>query len=65
MTLSASAGTFAPAPGQPTSCASPPPQTQSLTVEAAAPGSYSVVVEMRTATGTPLPPVVLDLVATA
>jgi hypothetical protein len=34
---------------------------QALTITAAAPGSYSVRVDLSTASGTQLPPVVLDV----
>jgi hypothetical protein len=46
-----------------TGCASPKAQTQALTVDASAAGSFTVVVDMETIDGTTLPPVVLDLVA--
>lgn len=66
LTLSASSGTFPPSPASATAaCASPQAQTQSLTVDASAAGSFTVVVDMETTTGTALPPVVLDLVALA
>ncbi len=62
LTLSARDGVFAASSGS-GGCASPRPVTQTLTVEASAPGSFSVVVDMQTVTGTALAPVVVDLVA--
>jgi hypothetical protein len=63
VSLSAPSGAFA---GSPPSggCASPTAETQSLTVEADTPGSFTVAVTMATSTGTALPPVVLDVTAT-
>ncbi len=45
------------------SCPSPGSKAQSLTVDAATAGSFTLVVHMQTITGTALPPVVLDLTA--
>jgi hypothetical protein len=63
LTLSTDGGVLTP----PTSrgCSSPAAVTQSLTVDASTAGSFSVQVQMQTATGTALPPVVLDLVASS
>jgi predicted alpha-1,2-mannosidase len=64
LVLSSQSGTFAVSPGTGTTgCASPKAQTQALTVDASAAGSFTVVVDMETIDGTTLPPVVLDLVA--
>jgi hypothetical protein len=66
LTLSATSGTFTASPGAaPAGCASPPAPTQTLTVDAAVAGPFTVVVDMQTSTGIALPPVVLDVVASA
>ena len=62
LTLSASDGVFAGS-GDSGGCANPKAVTQTLTAEASAPGSFRLVVDMQTATGAALPPVVVDLVA--
>jgi len=62
LTLSAENGVFAASPASGT-CSSPKAVVQPLTVEASAPGSFSVVVKLQTTTGTALPPVVVDFVA--
>jgi predicted alpha-1,2-mannosidase len=64
LTLSATSGQFASAPST-KRCASPAPQTQVLTITATAAGSYSVVVDLHTTAGAALPPVVVDVVASA
>jgi predicted alpha-1,2-mannosidase len=51
------------APGSPAHCGVPRPATQSLTVTAPAAGTSSVHVDLTTASGSQLPPVVLDVVA--
>jgi len=48
-------------PGSATNCSRPSSAMQALTITAAAPGSYSVRVDLSTASGTQLPPVVLDV----
>ena len=70
LTLSAQSGVFAaggasPSPGTSTAgnCPSPGSDTQSLTVEANTAGTFTLVVHLESATGTALPPVVLDLTA--
>jgi predicted alpha-1,2-mannosidase len=67
LTLSPPSGTLAVSGPSSTGCSGAPPatqpQTQALTVEASTPGSFTVTVEMETAGGAALPPVVLDLVA--
>jgi hypothetical protein len=62
LTLSASSGAFAAA-ARSGGCSSPKAQTQTLTVDAASPGSFRIAITMQTTTGTMLPPVVLDLTA--
>jgi len=54
-----------PASGSPTtSCSPSAPPTQSLSVSATAPGSYVLHVDLKTTTGTALPPVVVDVTIT-
>jgi predicted alpha-1,2-mannosidase len=66
LTLSTTSGTFPASPGTGTAgCASPKALTQSLTLDASAPGSFTVVVDMQTSGAVALPPVVLDVVASA
>jgi hypothetical protein len=49
--------------GSATNCGRPSSATQALTVTAAAAGTYSVRINLTTASGTQLPPVVLDVAA--
>jgi predicted alpha-1,2-mannosidase len=63
LTLSTDSGVLTPATSG--GCSSPAAVTQSLTVDASTAGSFSVQVQMETVTGTALPPVVLDLVASS
>jgi hypothetical protein len=46
-------------------CPSPGTETQSLTVDAMRPGTFTLVVHMQSGAGTALPPVVLNLTASA
>jgi hypothetical protein len=61
LTLSADSGVLTPPAA--VGCASPPGVTQALTVEATGPGTFPLVVNLKTANGTALAPVVLDVKA--
>jgi hypothetical protein len=65
LTLSPASGTLGVSGPGSARCSGAQAPTQTLTVEASRPGSFTVAVEMETAGGTALPPVVVDLVASS
>jgi hypothetical protein len=61
LSVSPTSGSLVVKSGTTADCTVAPAATQTLTVLANAPGSYELDVELSTASGTALPPVVVDV----